>query len=140
MLELFDPLLHPFLHPDKGEFHSAANAARWGTVRRPERACDRALTGTALLWLRRLPARRRPLRLCMDHPRVANRIAWCWHDTELRSQLLEDLLLDRRGGRRGFGAAIDRELKRLQEFNASQRVEPPPAGLWAAVTRRVGWG
>ena len=134
------PLLHPLLHPLKGESHSAHEAARWATVRRPERACDRALTGTARLWLRKLPSRRRPLRLCARHPRVANRIAWCWHDTLLSSQLLEDLLLDRRGDRRGFSAAILRELKRLQEFNASQRVESGPAGFWATVTRRVGWG
>ena len=133
-------LLHPLLHPDEGKPHSAPDAARWTTVRRPERDCDRALTGTARLWLRKLPARRRPLRLCARHPRVANRIAWYWHDIDLSSQLLEDLLLDSRGGRRGFGATIQRELKRLQEFNAVQRVESPPASLWAAVTRRVGWG
>ena len=133
-------LLHPLLHPDNGELHSAPDAARWATVRRPERACDCALTGTARRWLRKLPARRRPLRLCARYPRVANRIAWCWHDIELSSQLLEDLSLDRRGGRRGFGAAIHRELKRLQEFNSAQRIESPPASLWASVTRRVGWG
>ena len=128
------------LHPFKGDFPGAPDTGRWATVRRPERACDGALTGTARLWLRRLPARRRPLRLCVNHPRVANRIAWCWHDVGLSNQLLEDLLLDRRGGRRGFGAAIDRELKRLQEFNALQRVDPPPAGLWESVARRVGRG
>ena len=128
------------LHPFHGDFHGAPDAGRWAAVRRPERACDRALTGTARLWLRKLPARRRPLRLCVTHPRVANRIAWCWHDAELSSQLLNDLLLDRRGGRRGFGAAIDRELKRLQEFNALQRVEAPPQGLWESVVRRVGMG
>ncbi len=128
------------LQPFKGEFNSAIDVARWAMVRRPERACDNALNGTARLWLRKLPARRRPLRLCASYPRVANRIAWCWSDVELSSQLLEDLLIDRRGGRRGFGAAITRELQRLQEFNAVQRVEPRPDGLWQAVTRRVGMG
>jgi len=92
------------------------------------------------LWLRKLPARRRPLRLCIDHPRVANRIAWCWHDLTISGQLLDDLLQDRRGGRRGFGAAINRELKRLQDFNALQRVDIPPAGWWQSVARRVGMG
>lgn len=124
----------------KGDFNSALDAARWATVRRPERACDHALNGTSRLWLRKLPARRRPLRLCINHPRVANRIAWCWHDVELSRQLLDDLLQDRRGGRRGFGPAINRELKRLQEFNALQRVEARPEGLWQVVTRYVGIG
>lgn len=128
------------LHPFKGEFNSALDAARWATVRCPERACDRALTGTARLWLRKLPARRRPLRLCIDHPRVANRIAWCWHDLALSGQLLDDLLQDRRGGRRGFAAAINRELKRLRDFNDMQRVDTPPAGLWESVARRIGMG
>jgi hypothetical protein len=128
------------LQPFKGGFDSALDEARWATVRRPERACDGALNGTGRLWLRKLPARRRPLRLCIDHPRVANRIAWCWHDVVLSRQLLDDLLQDRRGGRRGFGAAIHRELKRLQEFNAQQRVECRPEGLWQAVTRHAGMG
>ena len=128
------------LPPFKGEFNGALDAARWATVRRPDRACDHALNGTSRLWLRKLPARRRPLRLCVNYPRVANRIAWCWHDLALSGQLLDDLLQDRRGGRRGFGAAINRELKRLQEFNALQRVESRPEGLWQAVTRHVGIG
>jgi hypothetical protein len=128
------------LHPFKGEFNSAIDVARWAMVRRPERACDGALTGTTRLWLRKLPARRRPLRLCTNYPRVANRIAWCWSDMELSSQLLEDLLSDRRGGRRGFGGAIHRELHRLQEFNAMQRVDLRPDSLWQAVSRRVGMG
>lgn len=128
------------LQPFKGEFNSAFDAARWATVRRPERACDNALTGTARLWLRKLPSRRRPLRLCISHPRVANRIAWCWHDTDLSRQLLDDLLTDRRGGRRGFTPAVNRELRRLQEFNDQQRVEARPEGLWQAVTRHVGIG
>ncbi len=40
------------LHPFDGEFNGALDAARRARVRRPERACDRALTGTARLWLR----------------------------------------------------------------------------------------
>ncbi|MDO8419602.1 MAG: hypothetical protein Q7S90_06145, partial [Rubrivivax sp.] len=74
----------------------------WARARRPDRDCDQVLDDTARHWLRRLPPRRRPRQLCLAHPRVANRIAWCWHDEALRVQVLEDLLHDRRGGRRGF--------------------------------------
>jgi hypothetical protein len=49
----------------------------WAALRRPPRECDRAINGTTRQWLRRLPLRQRPLRLCTDFPRVANRIAWC---------------------------------------------------------------
>ncbi len=112
-----------------------AEQARWARVRRPERGCDQALTGTARHWLRRLPVRRRPTRLCTLFPRVANRIAWCWHDHALSAQVLEDLLVDRRGGRRGFPPAVVRELQRLRDFNEQQRVESRAETLWEAVAR-----
>lgn len=112
-----------------------AQQRRWVALRRAPRECDRAITGTTRHWLRRLPARRRPLRLCTDFPRVANRIAWCWNDRHLSEQLLEDLLVDRRGGRQGFPLPVVRELQRLREFNAQQRVETRPEGWWDRVTR-----
>jgi hypothetical protein len=102
----------------------------WAGIRRPPRESDRALNGTARNWVRSLPHRRRPLRLCIDFPRVANRLAWVWPDTALTAQTLEDLLVDRRGGRRGFPAPVQRELRRLQEFNAAQRAEPVRGALW----------
>jgi len=101
---------------------------RWAPLRRQPRHSDESLTGTTRAWLRALPAGRRPLRLCSRHPRVANRIAWCWRDRRLAEQVLEDLLVDRRGGRRGFARAIVAELRRLREFNS--RDEPPPALPW----------
>jgi len=117
---------------------SEATRAQWLRARHPERECDRALSGTARQWLRRLPARRRPLRLCVAHPRVANRIAWCWHDAPLSDQVLDDLLHDRRGGRRGFAPAIVRELQRLREFNDQQRVETREETWVEALGRAIG--
>jgi hypothetical protein len=101
------------------------------------RVIDEALSGTARVWLRKLPPRRRPMRLCEVYPRVANRIAWCWGDPALAAQVLEDLLTDSRGGRRGFPAPVVRELQRLREFNAAQRVETQPETLLQAVVRIV---
>jgi hypothetical protein len=109
---------------------SAADApdtdAAWAALRRAPRLSDEALTGTTRCWLRRLPSGRRPLRLCERFPRVANRIAWCWHDAELTGQVLEDLLTDRRGGRTGFPKPVVAELRRLREFHDRGRREPPP--------------
>ena len=110
----------------------------WEVARRTARESDNALNGTARHWLRSLPARRRPLRLCTDYPRVANRLAWCWPDAELSAQAIDDLLIDRRGGRRGFPPLVQRELRRLREFNAAQRVETAPEGLLPALGRMVG--
>ena len=117
--------------PDPGQ-------ALWCGVRRVSRECDRALTGTTRRWLRALPARRRPLRLCETHPRVANRIAWCWADIGLSEALLDDLLVDRRGGRQGFAPVIVRELQRLRDFNDHHRVEVASEGLLARAARVVG--
>jgi hypothetical protein len=111
----------------------------WAPQRRAPRASDEALNGTARRWLRALPSRRRPLRLCQLFPRVANRIAWCWHDPALTDQVLDDLLHDRRGGRTGFPAAVVRELQRLAQFNAQQRTDPRGDGLWAQFGRLAGW-
>jgi hypothetical protein len=112
-----------------------AEQARWVRVRRAPRACDDALTGTTRRWLRHLPARRRPMHLCEAFPRVANRLAWCWHDVALSDSALADLLEDRRGGRTGFPPSVVRELQRLREFNAQQRVELTPEGVWERVVR-----
>ena len=110
----------------------------WARVRREPRDSDHALTGTTRRWLRELPSRRRPLRLCESHPRVANRISWCWPDAILSDALLDDLLVDRRGGRHGFAPTVVRELQRLREFNAQHRIEPAPEGLLALAARVVG--
>jgi hypothetical protein len=108
---------------------------RWSAMRRRPREADRCATGTTRQWVRRLPARRRPLALCALYPHVANRLAWVWPEPGLSTQLLDELLQDRRGGRRGFPASVVRELQRLREFNAQQRVEVRPESLWSAIGR-----
>jgi len=84
--------------------------------RRPSRLSDEALTGTARVWLRSLPWRQRPRVLCERFPRVANRLAWCWHDAASCALVFEDLLQDRRGGRHGFPSGVLRELQRLRAW------------------------
>jgi hypothetical protein len=116
-----------------------AEPGPWDAARRPPRHADEALTGTARAWLRRLPPRRRPMRLCHEHPRVANLVAAQWNDTAETAALLDDLLSDRRGGRRGFAAPVVRELKRLREFNAQSRVETRPEGIVEVLSRLAAW-
>jgi hypothetical protein len=110
----------------------------WQRVRRAECVRDRALTGTTRRWLQRLPARRRPYRLCTAFPRVANRLAWVWADEAMAAQVLDDLLVDRRGGRSGFPHWVTRELRRLQEFNDQHRKELRPEGFLEAAGRVLG--
>lgn len=110
----------------------------WRRRRRLPRECDLALTGTTRTWLKHLPPRQRPLRLCIDFPRVANRVAWCWRDPVFSETVLSELLEDRRGGRHGFPSGIVRELQRLQAFNQRHRVEDRPERLWERVARLAG--
>jgi len=92
------------------------DALSWTPQRRAPRHTDRALTDVTRTWLHHLPLRRRPLRLAAQFPRVANRIALCWGEAALAEQVLADLLVDRRGGRRGFPVLVTRELQRLRDY------------------------
>lgn len=73
------------------------------------------LTELAHSWARKFPLQSRPLELCNVYPRVANRIAECWDDVAATEVVLDDLLVDHRGGRNGFPAQIAIELLRLQK-------------------------
>jgi len=107
--------------------------SHWLLQRREPRHSDEALTGTTRHWLRLLPRGRRPTQLCIAYPRLANRLAWCWPDAELTGQAIDDLLHDRRGGRRGFPSPVLRELRRLHEFNSQHRTLPARPRWWSGL-------
>lgn len=83
-------------------------------LRGPERPQDRALMKHAVTWADGLPVRVRPTNLLESYPRVANRLALCWNDARLTNRLFDELLLDQRGGRKGFPAPVRDELVRLR--------------------------
>jgi hypothetical protein len=56
----------------------------------------------------------------------------------MSAALLDDLLQDRRGGRKGFPAVVVRELQRLSEFNAHHRAEDTAEPLWDRLVRITG--
>lgn len=85
-------------------------------MRRAERHTDEALAGSTRQWLRHLPAARRPIQLCTLFPGVAKGLAWSWREPPEALAALDDLLVDRRGGRGGFPRDVVRELRRLRHF------------------------
>lgn len=99
----------------------AAQQATLERLRSPMRESDRTLSLEARLWLLRLPPALQPHILCREHPRVVNRLAAEWLDTLGIETLFDDLLHDRRGGRKGFGAPMQRELRRLRHFSVRYR-------------------
>ena len=103
----------------------------WEAMRRPGRHSDESLTGTTRQWLRRLPAGRRPQRLCELFPRVANQIAWYWRDPAEARDVLDSLLIDRRGGRQGFPRPVALELRRLRDYLDRATEDLPEHGRWS---------
>ena len=67
-----------------------------------------------LRWVNDFPLERRPNLLLERYPHVANRLALCWADKALTNRLFEDLLVDKRGGRKGFPPQVSAELLRLR--------------------------
>jgi hypothetical protein len=144
MLSLFRRTLRRRGTPiDRAEAPSS-EANTWDVARRrlyeqqraPLREIDRNLAMDTRLWLLRLPPKLRPVTLADAYPRVANRLARDWSDNFMLEVCFEDLLIDRRGGRRGFPPAVVRELKRLHLFNMRYRplieqrmVQAPPMHL-----------
>lgn len=55
------------------------------------------------------------------YPRVVNRLALCWNDAALTDRLLDDLLIGRRGKRKGFPGPVAEELLRLRRFHDLHR-------------------
>ena len=91
-------------------------SAYWEPRRRPTLVTDRALTGRSLEWAMRLPPPLRPHALCDRFPRIANSISERWLDSDECLNLFDHLLNDRRKGRRGFPADVQREIEALCEF------------------------
>lgn len=85
----------------------------WEERRRKPCPTDRALAGTTIDWLLTLPANLRPTQLCESYPRAANAIAAAWYRPE-RVAMLDDLLTDRRGKRRGFPVRVRVEIEALR--------------------------
>ena len=85
----------------------------WEEQRRKPLATDRALTGAAMDWVIGLPATLRPHSTCEHFPRVVNAIAAAWADAAYSRQVLDHMINDYRGGRRGFPVAVGQELAAL---------------------------
>jgi hypothetical protein len=85
----------------------------WEQRRRRPLPTDRALKGSTIEWLLKLPVALRPRELSDRYPRAANAVAAVWHGNE-RAAVLDDLLSDRRGSRRGFPPEVRSELQALR--------------------------
>lgn len=92
----------------------------WEQQRRKSTPTDRALTGAAMDWVIGMPPALRPHATCEHFPRVINAIAESWPDVAYSLQVLEHMIRDHRGGRRGFPAGVQRELAGLLAHQAAR--------------------
>jgi hypothetical protein len=92
----------------------------WTGERRKPLPSDRALTGESMDWVIGLPATLRPHATCEQFPRVVNAIAASWDNLTFSLQVLEHMIHDYRGGRRGFPAAVQAELDALFRHQQSR--------------------
>ena len=74
------------------------------------------MLGTTSQWLASLPSHVQPRELARQFPRIANSLCVMWKDTEAYNSYVDDLLTNRRQGRRGFAVAIVCELELLRAY------------------------
>jgi hypothetical protein len=91
-----------------------ATAADWSSVRKAH-PLNQVLPATRR-WLDSLPASIRPIEMVKTYPRIANRIALAWNDPKTAQEVMDDLLIDQRGGRQGFPPLEKMELLRLRSM------------------------
>jgi len=101
----------------------------WDSRRRPPQPTDHAIHGRTVDWILELAPNARPDRLAAAIPRIANALAERWSNPEAAAEYVSDLLIDRRGGRRGFPPEIKKELVMLHLVLRRNRLPPGrPAG------------
>jgi hypothetical protein len=101
--------------------------------RRP--ATAERLTVETTRWLSELPVSARPERLARQFPRIANAISRQWRSPAFCLAYLDELLIDKRGDRRGFPLEILLELAALKSHFLSA-VHPAPQTIWGEVLQR----
>ena len=100
-----------------------------------EVAAEEPLKGETFEWLAELPEEVRPNLLPLRFPRMANAISRRWVDRRACLAYLDDLMIDKRGNRRGFPDEIMEELVALKNYFQTV-VYPVPQTVWDEVAAR----
>jgi len=123
--------LHDFPRQRTASRESAPESEIEWRVRRKAKPCEELLPTTAT-WYARLPLTVQPRALHEHFPRIANGLAAAWRDRDATLDYFDDLLSDRRGGRKGFPPHVLEELQLLKTFY--EGLNPAQGDVW----RRVG--
>jgi len=85
-------------------------------------------------WIAKLPREVQPIELLRQFGRIANMLAMNWNDPEATFAYFDQLLVDRRGNRKGFPAEVSSELLRLRSYYTG--LNPPPPVMWDHLHKR----
>ena len=85
----------------------------------------------ATRWYAELPAEARPELLAARFPAIVNKLALAWPQASRASALLEELLIDWRGGRSGFPWGVFSELLRLHGLVGQTASDTTPQDVWS---------
>lgn len=91
------------------------------------------LTDT-IKWLASLPSDVRPTVLPIQFVRIANALARIWSDHRRCLEYLEDLLIDRRGGRQGFPFEVALEIAGLKDYYETT-IYPTAQTAWDLIVK-----
>jgi hypothetical protein len=101
----------------------------------PEQHPHEKLADETLRWLAGLPEDIRPEEMPARFPRFANALALRWIDRDACRAYLEDLLIDKRGTRRGLPNAVADELATLKNY-VETVLYPAPQTVWDEIAER----
>lgn len=93
------------------------------------------LEAAAAQWLSGLPQRLQPRETAARFPHIVNRLAKLWSSPPSCRLYFDDLLMDHRGGRRGFPLKVASEIVGLKDHYDSV-VYPTPQTLWEDISMR----
>jgi hypothetical protein len=105
--------------------------------RQPPSPYDRTLVPATVNWMRELPATVSPRETASWFPRIVNRLARFWDSPPMAESIFDELLFERRRGRKGFPPKIQAELRSLYSYYRL-RSQPAPAGAGASGSASVG--
>lgn len=86
------------------------------SMRQPPSPYDAKLSLAAIAWLAELPQEVAPLALASQFPRIANRLSRFWDSPKMMEECFRELLVSRRGKRKGFPPKVLDELCALVQY------------------------
>ena len=93
----------------------AAGAMVEKAMRRRAMPIDAPLPRT-FKWVAKLPREIQPIEVLRSFPRIANLLASAWKEPDSMHACLGELLVDRRGSRKGFPPKVLAELRALRSY------------------------